>query len=58
MKRFKVRLYEGGLTSSNQTANEHTINAENLSEAIRKALTQYHGSLIIYCAEEGTEEKK
>lgn len=56
MKRFKVRLYEGGLTSSNQTAVEYIISAEDLSSAIKQALNKYHGSLVVYCAEAGEDE--
>jgi hypothetical protein len=52
LKRFKIRLYEGGLTSSNQVANQYYIYAEDLQAAIRKALTDYPGSILIYCAEE------
>ncbi len=50
-KRFKVRLYEGGITSANQTPIEHIIIASSLQQAIHKTLKKFEGSILVYCAE-------
>ena len=51
-KRFKVRLYEGGITSINQIPVEHVIVASSLQQAIHKTLKKFEGSILVYCAEE------
>jgi len=51
-KRFKVRLYEGGITSASQTPVEHIIVASSLQQAIHKTLKKFEGSILVYCAEE------
>ncbi len=51
-KLFTVRLYEGGLTSANQTAVTLQIKAENSEDAFQCAMDEYPGSIVIEIGEQ------
>lgn len=50
-KPFTIKLYEGGWTSSNQTAVTIKTTAVNKEEAVKKALVEYPGSIVVQCSE-------
>lgn len=52
LKHFTIHLYEGGLTSSNQTAVIVEYDEPDEQTAIHRALVEYPDSIVTYCSSE------